>query len=201
MHVILEQAPPKRAENLESDLTNYSLANGMATNGTIAKRATDLQNTSTAGQIAFNWMQASHADKPRHLVVFSAADENSANAQIASLFDYLQQRPPVLYRSLYERLVFTLQRRTQLQWRCALTVTRQGELMERMQESQMRPIRTRRPPRLGFVFTGQGAQWYLCRHNITFFIEAHRCAGMVWAGSWDMYTQSSVKPSFKRILC
>ena len=181
VHVILEQAPTRKAgnpdNNLASDgLTNgliskETVANGMNTNGTVAKGAIDLQNLSAAGQIASNWMRASYAHKTRHLVVFSAADETAAKVQIASLFNYLQQRPPTLYRSLYERLVFTLQRHTQLQWRCALTVTRQGELMERMEDHKLRPMRTGRPPRLGFVFTGQGAQWCVCHSNVTFFID------------------------------
>ncbi len=166
VHVILEQAPPKRATNPDGKFTNGDFANGLHTNGTVANGTTDLHISSAA------WTRASYADKTRYLFVFSAADETAAKAQVALLFRYVKQRSEIVYRSLYERLVFTLQRRTQLQWRSALIVTSQKELLERMDENQIRPVRTGRSPRLGFVFTGQGAQWYVCHNKINFFKES-----------------------------
>ncbi len=143
MHVILEQAPPKRAANSNDKFTNLHISSPLRT-------------------------QAISSEKTCYLFVFSAADETAAKAQIALLFRYVKQRNEVIYRSLYKRLVYTLQRRTHLQWRSAVVVNSHIELLETMEENKMRPVRTGRPPRLGFVFTGQGAQWYVCHKKIIF---------------------------------
>lgn len=168
-HVILEQAPLKRAANSEGNIANGTPANKLITNGQAANGVIKLQYSPAASQIESDRTRASHSDKARYLFVFSAADETSAKVQVASLCQYLKERHEIMYRSLYERLAFTLQRRTQLQWRFALTATCQEKLLERMEETKLRPVRTTRSPRLGFVFTGQGAQWYVYYNKINFF--------------------------------
>ena len=181
-HVILEQAPLKRAANSESNITNGTPANKLTTNGQAANGVIRLQYSPAASQIASDCTRASHCDRTRYLFVFSAADETSAKVQVASLCQYLKERHESGFRSLYKRLAFTLQRRTQLQWRFALTATCQEKLLERMEETKLRPVRTGRSPRLGFVFTGQGAQWYVCYNKIDFFYQVLTIV-QVWYGS------------------
>lgn len=107
-HVILEQAPPKRAANSESNVTNGTSANKLTTDGQAANGVIKLQYSPAASQIASDRTRASHSDKTRYLFVFSAADETSAKVQVASLCQYLKERHAIVYRSLYERLAFTL---------------------------------------------------------------------------------------------
>ena len=131
-HIILEQAPLRKVKTRDNNITNGTLGNKLNINGTLANGVSDLRIPPAASQAASKDTQANFQDKNRYLFVFSAADETAAKAQISSLRQYLKQRTPLLYRSLYERLASTLQRRTLLQWRSASVVTCQTELIERM---------------------------------------------------------------------
>ena len=98
--------------------------------------------------------------KCRRLVVFSGSSEASVKAFAKSLVHYLKHRPEALYRNIFGSLVLTLQRRTLLQWRFAISANSQAGTFEALDEKDVVPLRSTREPRIGFVFTGQGAQWY-----------------------------------------
>lgn len=62
---------------------------------------------------------------------------------------------------IMDRLAFTLcQRRSVLDWREAVSASTPTELAEALSSSTSEPLRPSGQPSLGFVFTGQGAQWY-----------------------------------------
>lgn len=98
--------------------------------------------------------------KCRRLVVLSGGSEASVKIFARSLVHYLKHRPEALYRNIFSSLALTLQRRTLLQWRYAISATSQLETFEALDENDVAPFRSTREPRIGFVFTGQGAQWY-----------------------------------------
>ena len=98
--------------------------------------------------------------KSRRLVVLSANSEASVKAQARSLAHYLKHRPEVLYRSIFSSLALTMQRRSLLQWRVVISATSQAGTFEALDENDVVPLRSTREPKIGFVFTGQGAQWY-----------------------------------------
>ena len=97
--------------------------------------------------------------KSRRLIVLSASSEASLIKQAKKLLHYLQHRPEALYRNIFGSLALTLQRRSLFQWRLAISATTQFATVAALQEA-VSPIRSSREPRIGFVFTGQGAQWY-----------------------------------------
>ncbi|KAL8928322.1 MAG: hypothetical protein Q9172_001006 [Xanthocarpia lactea] len=97
--------------------------------------------------------------KSRRLIVLSASSETSLIKQTKKLLHYLQHRPEALYRNIFSSLALTLQRRSLFQWRYAISATTQFATVAALQEA-VSPIRSSREPRIGFVFTGQGAQWY-----------------------------------------
>ena len=80
-------------------------------------------------------------------------------AQAKALGLYLEQHPAVWEASMLNNLVYTLgQRRTAFPWRLAVSGTNTAELIQRL-SADPKISRTPGLPGIGFVFTGQGAQW------------------------------------------
>lgn len=98
--------------------------------------------------------------KSRRLCILSASSEASVKVQARKLAHYLKHRPEVLYRNIFGSLALKLQRRSLFQWRIAISATFQAGTFEALDENGVVPVRSTREPRIGFVFTGQGAQWY-----------------------------------------
>lgn len=102
---------------------------------------------------------ASH--KIRFLFVLSANSEKSVKAQMQKLQMYLEQRPETLELSVMGKLAYTLcQRRSSLPWKVAVSATTSSELISKLSSPEIKPVSAFREPRISFVFTGQGAQWY-----------------------------------------
>ena len=139
-HFILEQAP--RSANCPSSAS---------CNGTHGGRFEQKLNEMIVPQ--------GDLGKSRRVIVLSAANENSLRAQVRSLTHYLKHKPEVLYRSIFSSLALTLQRRSLHQWRIAISATSQAGTFEALDENHAVPIRSTREPKIGFIFTGQGAQW------------------------------------------
>lgn len=98
----------------------------------------------------------------KKLVVLTANDKESLAGVMKKLVIYLEQRPEVFQADLMKNVAYTLgQRRSHLQWRLALPVATSFELVDTLNAGKVIPTKTQPEPlRLGFVFTGQGAQWY-----------------------------------------
>ncbi|KAB8360847.1 hypothetical protein FH972_024581 [Carpinus fangiana] len=94
------------------------------------------------------------------LFVLSANDKDSLKARVKDLGIYLEQRPEVFERLLAGNIAYTLgQRRSHLAYRLAIPATSSDELGVRLASARLQSARVRDAPILGFVFTGQGAQW------------------------------------------
>ncbi|KAI1774978.1 putative FSP1 [Hypoxylon cercidicola] len=136
-HVILDGWPP-------SDTIN----NG--TNG---------HTTSTNGTNGH-----STSDHNTKLLILSARDENACLTMVSNLKEYLEQRRKIDAASFLECLAYTLgERRTLFPWVAVHPVSyTQGidEVIQALKSPKFKPSRTTRQPRVGMVFTGQGAQWH-----------------------------------------
>jgi acyl transferase domain-containing protein/2-polyprenyl-3-methyl-5-hydroxy-6-metoxy-1,4-benzoquinol methylase len=133
-HVILENA----------DTLTYR-PNGY-TNGTIHGHANG-QN----GQLSGKW----------HVFTFSGKDEEAVHDMIANTSSYLESRKDVVDEAFLDNLAYTLgQRRSAFRWVQAFPADSADVLIKVL--GGRKPISTRRAeaPRVGFVFTGQGAQWH-----------------------------------------
>ena len=74
---------------------------------------------------------------------------------------YLEQRPETLELSVMGKLAYTLcQRRSNLSWKVALTAATSSELVQKLANNDIKPVSAFHSPKISFVFTGQGAQWY-----------------------------------------
>ncbi|KAJ5314084.1 uncharacterized protein N7443_000968 [Penicillium atrosanguineum] len=96
----------------------------------------------------------------RRVYVVSGSDKQAASKLGKQLAAYLDLNPPIFTDSLMENMAYTLgQRRTLLPWRLAVSVTSHKELNTFI-SNDPEPVRSSREPTIGFVFTGQGAQYH-----------------------------------------
>lgn len=97
------------------------------------------------------------------LCVLSAGSESSLVKLIDCYADYFKE---VIEKGTYSQtflddLAYTLgSRRTHISWR-SFFITSSGTDLQAVEKNSSTPIeKNETPPRLGFIFTGQGAQWY-----------------------------------------
>ncbi|RHZ73806.1 hypothetical protein CDV55_100878 [Aspergillus turcosus] len=96
--------------------------------------------------------------------VWSAKDETAAKAIGPRLREYLNNAAAAGKEpeEVLDRLALTLgQHRSHFAWNVACSAESLGRLVSQLGTPELlKPRRTSRVPRLGFVFTGQGAQWF-----------------------------------------
>lgn len=96
----------------------------------------------------------------RRLYVVSANDKRAVAQLGKELCAYLDLHPPAFTDSLMDNIAYTLgQRRSFLSWRLAITADSHSGLIEALAHDP-EPVRCTQEPIIGFVFTGQGAQYY-----------------------------------------
>jgi acyl transferase domain-containing protein len=97
----------------------------------------------------------------RKLFVLSANDKVACETLMKNIAIYLEQRPEIFQNDLLSNVAYTLgQRRSLLQWRVAIPAVTSFELIQSLSEGKITPVKENEPLRIGFVFTGQGAQWF-----------------------------------------
>lgn len=96
------------------------------------------------------------------LFILSANDKSSAEKTMQNLGVYLEQRPEVFQNDLLSNLAYTLgQRKSFHPWRIAVSASSSVELVEALSSGKISPTKQDADaPRLGWIFTGQGAQWW-----------------------------------------
>ncbi|KAH8703111.1 hypothetical protein BGW36DRAFT_422685 [Talaromyces proteolyticus] len=102
------------------------------------------------------------------LFVFSAADETALRRIHSQYANYASSRNRFLpeqeakgdEESSLQRLALTLSnRRSKLGWKSYVTGSSMTEIYQTLTSSPTNCFRSSKPPRIAFVFTGQGAQW------------------------------------------
>jgi acyl transferase domain-containing protein len=97
------------------------------------------------------------------LLVWSAADQPGISRLVKDYQEYLKkpQLQPGLSGCVIDDLAFTLDtHRSQMAWR-SFVVSASVSSLSDLKSSISSPVQVRNPPpRLGFIFTGQGSQWY-----------------------------------------
>jgi acyl transferase domain-containing protein/NADPH:quinone reductase-like Zn-dependent oxidoreductase len=96
------------------------------------------------------------------LFVLSANDKVSTEKAMQNLGVYLEQRPEVFQNNLLSNLAYTLgQRRSVHPWRIAITSSSSVDLVEALSNGKVLPCKQELEAlRIGWIFTGQGAQWW-----------------------------------------
>lgn len=109
-------------------------------------------------------VSTSSSQVPSKLITLSAKDEVSANAMAANLKAHLETLHIEDKAAYLDSLAYTLgERRTNLPWVSAASISDIEDFTGALTTPQMKPARippSTTNPRIGFVFTGQGAQWH-----------------------------------------
>jgi acyl transferase domain-containing protein len=94
--------------------------------------------------------------------LLSAKDEAAATAMAINMQKYLRQSKHIGKAGFLDNLAYTLaERRSIFDWTIAVPARDTSDLAAALESSEVKPVRAMdHVPRLGFVFTGQGAQWY-----------------------------------------
>ncbi|KAK3386191.1 polyketide synthase [Podospora didyma] len=107
-------------------------------------------------------LQQSDVESPK-LFVISGNDEGTAKRVASQIGIYVEQHPEIFQKRRLTDMAYTLgERRTHFPWRIGVAASSCDELAMSFNSSATIPIRastTGVPPKLAFVFTGQGAQW------------------------------------------
>ena len=116
--------------------------------------------TATCKKIEGSTCLASGSKRAR-LFVLSAFDEVSGKAQAKLLASYLNERRSIYDQVFLDELAFTLgKRRSVLPYKAAVSASSVSQLAEAIGGEDVKYSKATKSPALGFVFTGQGAQWY-----------------------------------------
>ncbi|CAH0043544.1 unnamed protein product [Clonostachys solani] len=136
---------------------------GSDVNGRVNGHANGHTNGSTNGH---------HADVPLpRVLVLSAKDERGTRRMMEDLAGYLEKKQVKDDEELLRDVAFTLgQRRSRFPWTAAVPAASKSQLIQSLQDGLATVSRSSKQPRLGFVFTGQGAQWHAMGREL---IEAY----------------------------
>jgi acyl transferase domain-containing protein len=109
-----------------------------------------------------NGFTTHQTSKLPRLFVWSAHEQSGLDRIGQSYAEYLRSKATIgVEDSLMERLSYTLNcRRSILPWKSFCVASSIDELCSSFEERISKPIRSSVAPKLAFVFTGQGAQWY-----------------------------------------
>ncbi|KAK4195700.1 hypothetical protein QBC40DRAFT_185185 [Triangularia verruculosa] len=99
---------------------------------------------------------------PQRLFVLSANDEAALRNSMRKLGIWLEQHAELYQTTMPRNLAYTLcQRRSHLPWRVAIVAGMCSVVAGSLNSHEVVPARaSSEPPKLAFVFTGQGAQWH-----------------------------------------
>ncbi|KAI5459610.1 polyketide synthase [Mariannaea sp. PMI_226] len=131
---------------------------------------------------------------------FSSFDESGVKRNTQALVDYYNQHQySVNQRDELRNLAYTLaEKRTAFSWRSYCLADSLQDLVEKISADNQisKPIRTRGTPNIGFVFTGQGAQWYAMGRELLVFpvfkqslVDASEYMQTLSNSPWSLYDE------------
>jgi acyl transferase domain-containing protein len=138
-----------------------------------------------------NGVKAARQDEAPKLLVLSARDEKTVLTMVSNLRKHLEQNQHLDFKNL----AFTLgQRRSKFPWSLTVSSSSLESLISSFSDNKLRPLQAlSRQPRLGFVFNGQGAQWFAMGRELMGAYPAYldtlkKCEGAIrsFGGTWSL---------------
>lgn len=112
---------------------------------------------------------------------------------LKNIASYIDQQRGIGDEEMMDRLAFTLcHRRSLLDWKEAVSASTVSELSSALASPDSDRTRPSGKPTIGFVFTGQGAQWFAMGRDLlcyTVFAEALQQADRILSGlgaAWSL---------------
>jgi acyl transferase domain-containing protein len=166
-HVILEDyssflATKRRAVGTSAENANDGLANGNgSTNGHVSNgRSSGRSNGTTNGHRLSFGSEADEVLRSR-VFVLSGKDERATQMMATNLKEYLVRASPQDPDGFLDDLAYTLcHHRSRFPWNIAFSGESPDDLIKRLDSGKAKAVKAGTAPRLGFVYTGQGAQWW-----------------------------------------
>jgi acyl transferase domain-containing protein len=119
--------------------------------GTLATGGTNITDADTHGD---------HATGQHRIFVLSSKDYGVTQRMMKDLATFVDPDQTSTQSLDLARLAYTLnERRSRYPWRCAVAANSTSGLASALRSVTLKPVQARTAPRIGFVFTGQGAQW------------------------------------------
>lgn len=111
--------------------------------------------------VTFSSLAVKLSKEQPKLFVLCANDEGAGKRMAAQLSVYLEQHPEIFEKRIFNDIAYTLsERRSHLPWRTAIAATSCDELAMSLNIPSNTPMRSSNSPlKIGFIYTGQGAQW------------------------------------------
>ena len=142
-----------------------------------------------------SYQNVTHGSSRYRVYVLSAKDSIACLKMAKNLAAYLRQSIQEGHEPSPGDLAYTLlERRSRLPWAVAIRASSLEELADRLEQPIVKPLNATKKPRLGFVFNGQGAQWYaMGRQLITaypIFGASIKKAGQIlkdYGATWSLY--------------
>ncbi|OKL60218.1 hypothetical protein UA08_04929 [Talaromyces atroroseus] len=154
MKVVTSTRPWPRGKKYIS-VSNYGFG---GTNAHVVLEKAPLGSSTPVASINDN--DVLHQDPRYKLIFISANDKEALQQRIKDFGMYFEQRPEVFEKLLFGNFAYTLgSRLSQLPYRVALPANSLDDLGIRLAQLKVNSSRVLESPRVGYVFSGQGAQW------------------------------------------
>ncbi|ERF74612.1 hypothetical protein EPUS_00742 [Endocarpon pusillum Z07020] len=169
-HCTVERPPDARElsaryATVRDSFVNDSLNSSALSNGSLPNGSKSLWCHQSNSNHSVDSSPSRNLSRPR-LFVWSASDEAGLKRQAMVYCDHFSELPSAAKSEpdkYIEDLAYTLAtKRSRLPWKSYVTASSLSDLQSDLLGKLSKPVRSTSgaPPQLGFVFTGQGAQWH-----------------------------------------
>lgn len=170
-HVILEDSASWVPAFDDSNKNSNGYSNGHS-NG--------YSNGHSNGHLNLHGTNGNHDES--NVLILSGKDEQACHKIISNIGDFLEQAKSTQQnpKEFLNSLAYTLgERRTRFPWIAAYPVPVMGgfeAVIQTLRSPKFKPSRSSRQPRIGMVFTGQGAQWHAMGRELVEVYPVYRAS-------------------------